>query len=182
MRVLAYDDNSRPDKKRDVEREPEDCVAPVRHGWACKRPSIPDAPFPICIKHAAEIFSFLHTGIAKETPLAAAIRTLETYDQGSRDGAVPVPGKGRPVVYYLRIGNHIKIGYSANLASRMGGYPPDTEVLAVEPGGRDLERLRHRQFAHQLRMGLEWFAPSLDLLLHIESLRSVAEEPGSLLG
>jgi hypothetical protein len=118
------------------------------------------------------MFSFLHSGIAKETALASAIRSLQTYDQGRADKLVAIPGRGIHVVYYLRIGNHIKIGYSANLSDRMRSYPPDAEVLATESGSKALEKARHQQFDHQLRLGREWFAPSLDLLTHIENLRT----------
>lgn len=155
-----------------IDHDEDSCVAPRKMGQPCPRPPIEGAPYPICVKHAAELFQFLHNGLARETPLASAIRALETYDSGEHNREVPVPGLGTPVVYYLRVGNHIKIGYSINLSARMRGYPPDAEILAIEPGTAELEKSRHDQFRHQLRMGREWFAPSLDLIMHIEELRA----------
>lgn len=72
------------------------------------------------------------------------------------------------VVYYVRIRDTIKIGTTVNTASRIPRLGAD-EVLALEPGGEDLERLRHRQFAH-LRIRGERFRAEPDLLSHIEML------------
>lgn len=72
-------------------------------------------------------------------------------------------------VYYVQIGDRVKIGVTGNLKLRMGGLMPD-EVLAVEPGDQKLETMRHRQFAH-LRIRGERFRPGDDLMSHIEMLR-----------
>lgn len=79
------------------------------------------------------------------------------------------------VVYYLRRGDHIKIGYTTDLARRMKVLRPD-ELLAVEPGNLSLEMGRHHQFASsqvEHPDGHEWFDPTPDLLVHIERMRSV---------
>lgn len=76
----------------------------------------------------------------------------------------------RSVIYYVRIRDTIKIGYTSNMNSRMtSGLMPD-EIMAMEPGGRDLEKLRHSEFAH-LKIRGERFRPGDDLLAHIEMLR-----------
>lgn len=73
------------------------------------------------------------------------------------------------VVYYMRVGNRVKIGYSTNLESRVNAVMPE-EVLATEPGGPMLESVRHRQFA-ELREAREWFRMEGRLLEHVEKLR-----------
>lgn len=73
-------------------------------------------------------------------------------------------------VYYMRINGRIKIGYTANLHQRSRNYPPGTELLAIEPGTRDLEKRRHDQFSRSLAQGREWFAESDDLSSHILAL------------
>lgn len=69
------------------------------------------------------------------------------------------------VVYYVRIGERIKIGWSSDLARRMQDLMPE-EILAVEPGGPAVEQQRKRQFLH-LRIIGERFHPGPDLLAHI---------------
>lgn len=74
-------------------------------------------------------------------------------------------------VYYARVGLHVKIGWAADVKSRMRQYPPQTELLAVEPGDKSLERERHAQFADALAWGNEWFIPTTELSLHMAKLR-----------
>ena len=75
-------------------------------------------------------------------------------------------------VYYAKIGDNIKIGYAADVKKRMAQYPPETRVLAVEPGSKKLERERHKEFAHSLIHGREWFRESYPITKHIETLRA----------
>lgn len=49
-------------------------------------------------------------------------------------------------VYYVRCGRLIKIGMTTNLANRFSSIRPN-EVLAIEPGGLELEAEMHKQFA-----------------------------------
>lgn len=88
-----------------------------------------------------------------------------------RVGDVPDPGLPRPrieVVYYLRYAERIKIGTSHDPGSRLRAIAHD-ELLAFEPGGRELEQARHRQFA-ALREGGEWFTASGELVAHARTL------------
>jgi hypothetical protein len=80
-------------------------------------------------------------------------------------------------VYYLRVGERMKIGYSADVKQRMRAYPPGSQLLAVEPGDRDLERQRHQQFAGSRTDGREWFRPTADILELIEEIVEAHGEP-----
>lgn len=75
------------------------------------------------------------------------------------------------VVYYLRIGDRIKIGFTTNLRQRVAALRLDASaVLATEPGGRDVEYRRHHEFADERYGRREDFAPSDRLLAHIARL------------
>lgn len=57
-----------------------------------------------------------------------------------------------PVVYFVCIGDCVKIGFSTNLKSRMKTFrtsSADTQVLLTIPGGRDLERRLHNLLQEQ---------------------------------
>lgn len=74
-------------------------------------------------------------------------------------------------VYYVRLGPaRIKIGYTSNLKSRLGAlrvHP--SALLAWEPGGRDVEKQRHQDFAaERITSRLEDFQDSPRLLAWIE--------------
>lgn len=89
----------------------------------------------------------------------------------SRGRFSQVPDVGS-VVYYMRIGNRVKIGTSTNLRDRLEAINPE-ELLALEAGDARLERRRHRQFA-ALRTHGEWFRLEGALRDHIEALRAAA--------
>jgi hypothetical protein len=73
------------------------------------------------------------------------------------------------VVYYMRIGNRIKIGFSTNLTERLKAINPE-ELMAFELGGRKLEMARHSQFA-QSRVNGEWFKYEGPLAEHVRELQ-----------
>lgn len=73
------------------------------------------------------------------------------------------------VVYYMRLGDMVKIGWTTNLPKRTRTINPQ-EVMATEPGDMKLERQRHRQFA-DLRVHGEWFRYEGPLIQWIQALR-----------
>jgi hypothetical protein len=78
-------------------------------------------------------------------------------------------------VYYVRCGHLIKIGTTADLASRFSAIRPN-EVLALEHGGQEVETRRHRHFA-ALRSSGEYFHPGPALQQHINELRQELGPP-----
>lgn len=85
------------------------------------------------------------------------------------------------LVYYMRINGRIKIGYTTDLTKRSRAYPPDSELLAVEPGDPELERLRHTQFSRYLERGREWYTDGELLLNHIDDLADQYRVPHELM-
>ena len=74
------------------------------------------------------------------------------------------------VVYYLRSGGYIKIGWTSDLAKRMRAYSPDSVLLAVHPGTRKDEHRLHKRFATDRTHGREWFAMTPSVMHHIEQM------------
>jgi len=150
-----------------VPRPDGECTVQRLRERFCGRPSAPGTPFPICVHHLAEMCDFLRERLAMPDAVEAALK-------------LPVLDKRRTfgprvsVVYYLRVGQLVKIGTTWRIKDRMRRYPPDSELLAAEPGGRDLERSRCEQFAHLLHSGMEWFHPGDDLLAFIDTLGCAA--------
>lgn len=86
--------------------------------------------------------------------------------------------RNRSVVYYVRLGDHVKIGYTINLGARINGLRVDRDaLLAVEPGWREVEDQRHEMFAAERQGRRENFNPSRRLLLHIEAVRARHGDP-----
>jgi len=81
------------------------------------------------------------------------------------------PAAHEPVVYYARMADgSIKIGYTADLYTRMTALYARDAVLAIEPGGREVEAQRHARFG-DLRIGrAEMFSPHPRLMEHIAAV------------
>ena len=85
----------------------------------------------------------------------------------------------RTVIYFVQaeIIGRIKIGYAdaENVGHRIAALqtasPLKLDVLALHPGGRDLEKSFHRRFSRDRIIG-EWFLPSGDLMEGISEIRS----------
>lgn len=96
----------------------------------------------------------------------------ECADCGWPVGAVVDPDVPRPridVVYYLRLGERVKIGTTFAPRQRFAALPHD-ELLALERGGRELERVRHAEFAADRLGTSEWFALSRPIRAHVALL------------
>lgn len=84
------------------------------------------------------------------------------------------------VVYYMKFGDRVKIGYTSDLRARALAVPHD-EVLAAEPGGFDTERQRHREFANvKIPSFKEWFRHEGDLVSHTARMRAEHGDPFEL--
>lgn len=81
-------------------------------------------------------------------------------------------------VYYVQIGDRIKIGYASDVAARLRAYPPEHKLLAVHPGTRTLEADMHQQFRGSRAAGREWYYPHPDLLAHIDQVVAQFGKPG----
>lgn len=161
-----------PDVPHPSSRAIPSCTAQRPSGAFCDYESLPDAPFPICLKHASMVLRYLNDRTPHPDDLMGRVLlAARDFEHGAKR-PIERAGKMAPpalpaVVYYLQVGELVKIGYTANLMQRMDTYPPDSKLLAVEPGGKDVERDRHRQFHHALGLGREWFVPDDELLEHI---------------
>src|SRR5690348_16118073 len=83
-----------------------------------------------------------------------------------------------PVVYYAQMGANVKIGYSIDLRRRMKTmYVQRDLLLAVEPGGRKVERERHLLLVTYRIKGTELFMPNRILSEIIEGLRAERPDP-----
>jgi hypothetical protein len=108
------------------------------------------------------------TGVARRCLLAQMARAGERERWMAEHAAEVRAQRHPPIVYYMRLGALVKIGFTTNLTLRVAAIGAE-EVLATEPGGREREHRRHRQFA-ALRVHGEWFHLAAPLTHHINAL------------
>lgn len=141
----------------------EDCVVANCPRKASGRVSI----VPICNRHGIDIAKVFRGEVLELAKREDADRTERAHEKreqsaGNREGSL---------VYYVQIGDYIKIGFSTRLRRRYATLRAD-RLLAIEPGGPELERARHRDFAaDRIDMRRENFRQSQSLLEHIADLR-----------
>lgn len=151
------------------------CTAQSPGGKFCDRTSVPDAPFPICTHHAAEVYRFLR-GRIEGAEVRSFDRVLDDISMERTKNGRYRDTLGAPaseVVYYVQVGDLIKIGRTSDLRRRLAtGYPPNTRVLATEHGDAGLEARRLEQFRAARAARVEWHRPAPALLAHIDALRA----------
>lgn len=121
-----------------------------------------DAVIPICLHHAKVAFAYYSAHLDDDLELAVheAKPKLPFREQVGR-------------VYFVRIGDVIKIGWSSNLPKRFKALQGDA-LLYSHPGTMQDERATHALFSHLLIRGHEWFRSAPELLDFIADLRSRA--------
>lgn len=109
---------------------------------------------PLCDRHAVDIYRKVKAAIETK----ARIR-----------GPQPLRSETvRGVVYFVELGDRIKIGFTTNLTSRLKTVPAE-RVLATMPGTMRDEQAMHARF-ESARVYREWFTKSPELLDFIETI------------
>ena len=170
------------------------CGAESPLGSPCTEPAVDGAPVALCSAHlhAAHDWVERDVGVTDVLPspcLACGSRLGVRYPSGwlcaicewkvgEAPDATIVPPRV-DVVYYIRFGDRIKIGTSANPRQRLGTLWHD-ELLAFERGDRRVEQRRHSQFAGSRMQRTEWFHADPSLLEHIAQLSAGVDDPWDL--
>lgn len=81
---------------------------------------------------------------------------------------------GESYVYLVTSNGKVKIGFSTDVNSRIRcfntAHARPCKLIAVAPGGRQLEKDLHKQFA-AYRLNGEWFSHKEDVLIEFRKLR-----------
>lgn len=121
------------------------------------------------IRLGAQLHYLVRLGIEVSRPILRAAIDEAIEHAAAREDAPELDTD--EIIYYLRVGSLVKIGYTSCYWQRVRSYPPDAVLLACEPGDRALELERHHQFGASLARGREWFYPTAEVIEHINSLR-----------
>lgn len=120
-----------------------------------------------------DVESRIHKGWRQRSKLIAEREFVEELRRKSRSQQ---PG----FIYYVQIGELVKIGYAGDVKRRMRGYPPHSRLLAVHPGTRETESEMHLKYRAFLRRGREWFDPHPVLMAHIDEVVAKFGKPSPL--
>lgn len=177
------------------------CPIPKRNGGDCWEPSHPASEYGLCVEHWRETvkgwfdeepavtircYSCHRITLVDPIDLEFARCEICAFPMGDSELILSLieaeeleshqKRANSGVVYYVKFGNRLKIGFTSSLRARVNALLVD-EVLAAEPGTYDIETARHKQFAEYLAAGREWFHPSPELLAHVASIRAEHGDP-----
>jgi hypothetical protein len=131
----------------------------------CPGEPIPDAPVQLCGKHLREVYEFAQDLIA------------ERWDDSVRGYVAELHNRFRPprqvirrlrpgFLYFIRLGDRIKVGYTENVDRRLTGLPHE-ELLGVIPGTLEDEKAWHALLADYRAAGREWYRAAPEVLTQI---------------
>lgn len=109
--------------------------------------------------------------LIERSPLAERYSITVNKNNGVRPR--PLAGQRRGTVYFMRFGDLIKIGYSADLRQRLKALRPDS-VLATMPGTMQDERALHARFGPLWDHG-EYFRAEPELMAYIDEVRATQD-------
>lgn len=127
----------------------------------CKDIADQAAPVALCSKHLRLAFAYV---LESDRP--------DLTDHADRLPYWAPDANPTGWVYFVRIGDLVKIGYTTNPKQRMTVLQP-SDVMHLEPGTMQDERRCHLAFDH-LRVEGEMFRPDPDLLAFIADLQGKA--------
>lgn len=110
----------------------------------------------LCQDHLLQAWSIIQRQIEAGQP-------AQKLDSAPRLKQVKVENDFPGWVYYLRVGDRIKIGHSMDPDRRLSAYPPGSELIAIRKGSRKMERAEHIRYDVHLAEGREWFLYSDEL-------------------
>jgi hypothetical protein len=119
------------------------------------------APVPLCDRHVLYVWALVNPEVAdaSRVPRAAA-----------RDPRVGL-------IYYVRMGGYVKVGFAVDLRKRMMNYPPEAVLLAARPGDESEERREHEYLRPARAYGREWYHLAPLVLNRIQEVLAEHGEP-----
>jgi hypothetical protein len=128
---------------------------------SCERDVVDGSPVRLCGHHLREVYEFAQDLVSSRWD--GAVREYVTDLQDTFKPPRSVTKRPRPgFVYFIRLGDRIKIGYTENVKQRLSQLPHE-EVLGVVPGTMDDEQGWHKLLADYRTVG-EWFRAEPDVL------------------
>lgn len=111
--------------------------------------------------------------LLKNAKSALAVERADLFKKYARPVPEEFAGLMADRVYLIRCQDFVKIGFSNGTRTRLStlqmGNPHELKIIAVLPGGEEMEKDLHRRFAEHRHRG-EWFRIEGALATYIERL------------
>lgn len=140
----------------------------------CTRSTTDRYPLPLCHEHVLYVWSTVDADVRDSLTRGELLEQHAVAEQQTRTARERRirSSHGNGEIYYLQVGDSIKIGHTGNLNRRMPGYPPGAKLLARHPGTVADEQALHRQFRAYCTAGREWYSPAPEIRKHIAAVQA----------
>lgn len=133
----------------------------------------------MCQEHALAVWATVQEMIDPEALRQIAHERTTPHEERFPELYEPVPiSESAGVVYFIRVGELIKVGFSSDLGQRMRSYPPDAELLACYTGSFAEEQRWHKLLTVHRANRREWYHPTAEVMAAVEDAKArQADEP-----
>lgn len=121
-----------------------------------------DLELPLCWRHMAVVVEMVLPRLVHEGRFLDAIADLrqelaerDRREQAEEQAAFMARENGE--IYFVRLGDLVKVGWTRDLWSRLKSYGASAELLVSYPGTRQDETTLHRQLTPARAKGREWY-------------------------
>lgn len=144
----------------------------------CGEPRV-NNDIPLCHEHVIRVWGYVEDLEADGVKVVARkkmadVAEIQAAEEEQRQRWAEESRKAG-WVYYLRVGELIKIGYTNDIYRRVKQYPPNVKFLAFHPGTLGLEQEYHRNFAQSRAMGREWYHPTEEVMAQVRRAREIPD-------
>lgn len=146
------------------------CTWPDCHEYRARELHPDYADAPLCIGHIYAVWQRARDLAERKQVTNPAI--VIGLQRGAKRVTLEQPVARSGWIYYLRIGDAIKVGYASHLGRRLRQYPPNSEFLMAHRGTRSDELALHGLFGHFRTAGREWYTDAPEILEHIEKMKA----------
>lgn len=122
----------------------------------------PALELPLCFQHQAVVWQMCVNFHLKNDRFIEAIadvndRLAERIDAEEEQQARAFADRQDGEIYFVRLGDLVKVGWTRDLWSRLKSYGASAQLLVSYPATRDDETTLHRQLRPALAKGREWY-------------------------
>lgn len=126
----------------------------------------------MCQEHALQVWATVQEMIDPATLRNIAYDRITPHEEKHPELYEPIPiSESAGVVYFVRIGDLIKVGFSSDVHRRMDAYPPDAELLAYHSGSFADEQRLHKLLTVHRAKRREWYHPTPEVMKAVEEAK-----------
>lgn len=122
----------------------------------------PSLELPMCFRHSAVVVKMMIPDLVREARFVGAVADLneelrKREKREEADAQAKFMARENGDIYFVRVGDLVKVGWTRDLWSRLKSYGASAVLLVSYPATRQDETNLHRQLTPARAKGREWY-------------------------